>query len=128
MQSVTSNAVAVANSYSENETFTGRYWVNGKKIYRRVFGYTLTANNQSKSFSIPNYEKKITLYGNLRNPSGTDFCIPYHFADITNYYGTYCYINSRTSTLYFYPYSSNSSYFQTGSAVEITVEYTKTTD
>ena len=33
MQSVTSNAVAVANSYSTTEHFTGKYWIDGKPIY-----------------------------------------------------------------------------------------------
>ena len=37
MQSVTSNAVSKAMSYSTNEYFTGKYWVDGKKIYGRVF-------------------------------------------------------------------------------------------
>ena len=37
MQSVTSNAVANALSYSTSEVFTGKYWIDGKKIYRRTF-------------------------------------------------------------------------------------------
>jgi hypothetical protein len=36
MQSVTSNAVAKAMSYSTEEQFTGKYWIDGKKIYRLV--------------------------------------------------------------------------------------------
>lgn len=37
MHSVTSNAVSKAMSYSTSEYFTGKYWVDGKKIYGRVF-------------------------------------------------------------------------------------------
>jgi hypothetical protein len=37
MHSVTSNAVAVANSYSTSETLTGGKWINGKPIYRKVW-------------------------------------------------------------------------------------------
>ena len=40
MQSVTSNAVAKAMSYSTTEHFTGKYWIDGKKIYRNVVEYT----------------------------------------------------------------------------------------
>lgn len=45
MHSVSSNAVAKANSYSTSETFTGRYWIDGKPIYRKVInvnGYPST--------------------------------------------------------------------------------------
>ena len=37
MQSVTSNAVAVANSYSTTEQKTGGVWIDGKPIYRKVW-------------------------------------------------------------------------------------------
>ena len=37
MHSVSSNAVAVANSYSTTEQFTGRYWIDGKKIYKKTY-------------------------------------------------------------------------------------------
>ena len=36
MHSVTSNAVAKAMSYSTEEHFTGKYWIDGKKIYKKI--------------------------------------------------------------------------------------------
>ena len=36
MQSVTSNAVAKANSFYTTEVFTGKYFTNGKKIYKKT--------------------------------------------------------------------------------------------
>jgi hypothetical protein len=36
MQSVTSNAVARAGSYTADEHFTGRYWKNGRKIFEKT--------------------------------------------------------------------------------------------
>lgn len=44
MQSVTSNAVAKAGSYSTEEHFTGRYWIDGKKIYGSTFNITANVN------------------------------------------------------------------------------------
>ena len=37
MQSVSSNAVAEAGSYSTTEIFTGKYWTDGRKIYRKTY-------------------------------------------------------------------------------------------
>jgi hypothetical protein len=40
MHSVTSNAVAGALSYSENEVDTGLLWINGNKRYTKAFNFT----------------------------------------------------------------------------------------
>lgn len=37
MQSVTSNAVSKVMTYSTNEQFTGKYFIDGKKIYRKCY-------------------------------------------------------------------------------------------
>lgn len=42
MNSVTSNAVAAALSYLWTEVFTGKYWVNGKQIYRKTVSLAFT--------------------------------------------------------------------------------------
>lgn len=39
MHAVTSNAVFNAMSYSTEEVFTGKYWIDGKPIYRKCFYY-----------------------------------------------------------------------------------------
>ena len=68
MQSVTSNAVAKAGSYSTTEHKTGRYWIDGK----------------------PTYEKTIVL-SNL--VAGENVVNISDFRVLINYYG-YCYISS----------------------------------
>jgi hypothetical protein len=50
MQSVTSNAVAVANSYSTTEHFTEKYWIDGKKIYRKVSIATLNQQVDTSAY------------------------------------------------------------------------------
>lgn len=37
MQSVTSNAIAEVRSYATTEHFTGKYYIDGKPIFERVF-------------------------------------------------------------------------------------------
>lgn len=40
------------NTYSTNETFTGKYWIDGKKIYRKVCGKTtLSSANSNPSIA-----------------------------------------------------------------------------
>ena len=36
------NYIKAQNTYSTEETFTGKYWIDGKKIYRKVVVYTHT--------------------------------------------------------------------------------------
>ena len=43
MHSVTSNAVSAAGSYFTSEVNTGRKWINGKDIYRKVLEIPFTA-------------------------------------------------------------------------------------
>jgi hypothetical protein len=126
MQSVTSNAVSKANSYSESETFTGRYWTNGKKIYRKVYNLTSTIANMSTNLSsITNAETVITLRGVAIM---RDFIMPIPWGD-SNYSTTWCgYINmspnSKRPYLYIMTSGNNSYSFN----VIVIVEYTKTTD
>ena len=50
MQSVTSNAVSKVMTYSTSEQFTGKYFIDGKKIYRKCYIETNAgewSNNQT---------------------------------------------------------------------------------
>ena len=48
MQSVTSDAVSRALSYSMNEVFTGKYWKDGKKIYSKTIDCGALPNATTK--------------------------------------------------------------------------------
>ena len=50
MYSVTSNAVSEALSYSTEEVFTGSYWIDRKKIYKKVFVCSANATFASNSW------------------------------------------------------------------------------
>lgn len=47
MHSVSSNAVAESLSYSTTEQKTGKYWIDGKPIYRRVINIDNPPSNWS---------------------------------------------------------------------------------
>ena len=127
MHSVSSNAVAKALSYSTDEQFTGKYWIDGKKIYKKTIAYTLIQTEENMSFPIPNLAKKINLYGSLVLLNGVSFPVPYCFIERSMaFYEIYCYVESQV--LHIIPFSSAGSYFGIGSVLEVTIEYTKTTD
>jgi microcystin-dependent protein len=113
MHSVTSNAVAVANSYSTSEIFTGKYWIDGKPIYRKVIA----------NLSVVNDTVLVTGVDNLIQVGG--YFISSAYAKIALPYGS--------------PGSVTSAYIKDGETqiritsnqnvtVYITLEYTKTTD
>lgn len=127
MQSVTSNAVAKAMSYSITEKFSGKYWIDGKKIYSKTIIYNHTANSDSK-FSVPlgiannDFITKINYYTSLFND--------YQFFDK----GFWDIINNkdwvlsgfREKTKYTFRIGSNINGYTF--SLYIDIEYTKTTD
>ena len=78
MQSVTSNAVAKAMSYSTTEHFTGKYWIDGKKIYRNVVEYTSPVsiyNRWGDLLTIANVNQVISV-SVLEYRSGENWTVP----------------------------------------------------
>ena len=68
--------------YSTNETFTGMYWIDGKKIYRKVFDLgTLTTNvDQTIAHNISNLNAIIDIRGiAFRASSNSSIDIPYAY-------------------------------------------------
>ena len=110
MQSVTSNAVAVANSYSTSETFTGKYWIDGKKIYKKTY------YNLNIEITNPNRWYLIMPY-----PSVIDTITDYITIAITKqaFQNSLIYIQNGNLAIL----SS-----QSWSLGTLTLEYTKTTD
>lgn len=55
------------NHYSTDETFTGNYWIDGKKIYRKVIETTSPATAQDTIITpIANVANIINIYGMLQ--------------------------------------------------------------
>ena len=55
--------------YSENETFTGKYWINGKMIYSKVIHETIPASTdryEIQSFDGTNVDRIINWYGSVK--------------------------------------------------------------
>ena len=119
MQSVSSNAVAVANSYSTSETFTGRYWIDGKKIYRKCFSGSVTSTTQTISHGLGNTISDVVDIKAVIKISG--LFMPF------GYYNVY---NGSAQNVSVYINSGNLILLNTytGGTYKIIFEYTKTTD
>ena len=120
MHSVTSNAVAVANSYSITEHFTGKYWIDGKPIYRKVIDCGALPSNGQKTFQnvMSNTDKIIKITGATNNGIAT-ISLPY--STVNSYINIYC---PTKTDLIVEDNGDFSVYYQT----YVTLEYTKTTD
>ena len=66
------NYINNINKYSTSETFTGKYWVNGKPIYRKVFSFTLgsTVPADYVVANMPSNYEQVTLLYAIANMSG----------------------------------------------------------
>jgi len=119
MQSVTSNAVAVAGSYSTTEQFTGRYWIDGKKIYRKCFSGSVTSSNQTISHGLGNTISDVVDIKAVIKISG--LFMPF------GYYNVY---NGSAQNVSVYINSGNIVLLNTysGGTYKIILEYTKTTN
>lgn len=112
MNSVTSNAVAEAGSYSTDEIFTGKYWIDGKPIYRKVLIVPTTIiadGNSYKSLGVG-------------YPDNADTMFPltiFNFSTNTLYYNSYKPIQVA---------SSISGGITINAGTVIIIEYTKTTN
>ena len=66
--------------YSTEETFTGKYWIDGKKIYRKVLTGTFTGDNENDiNIAYLGTVNIVSMQGTINNGS---FIFP-----INNYYG-----------------------------------------
>lgn len=109
--------------YSTDETFTGMYWIDGKKIYRKVFDLQSNVNHNT-TLSIPNIEYSINYYGIFVAPWDSKYHpFPYY------HLGTEVFdlnVIDTNGVRLFAIWSGSSSYV--GAGTKIVVEYTKTTD
>lgn len=115
------------NHYSTDETFTGNYWIDGKKIYRKVLRNVTMPKGTKQSVAtvnvphgISNAGNFIVLEGMLRWSSGNQIKIPDHepIDDVV----VRMHVNATNVVL-------EANYDLTGYAANfIILEYTKTTD
>ena len=71
-------------NYSTTEQFTGKYWIDGKKIYRK---YTVTGtlpNNTRKSVphNVSNLNRVIGITGMAYDSNGNQITLPFNNIDV----------------------------------------------
>ena len=121
MHSVTSNAVAVAGSYTADEHFTGRYWKNGRKIFEKTI-YMGVAYFSSVPHGISNLDFVIFLGGTSPANNGQTRPIPFVFYGNTEWS---CGVGCDSANVFI---EAGSLFCNYHSTAEITMLYTKTTD
>lgn len=83
---VNNNAVILrgATTYSLNETNTGKTWIDGKPIYRKVLNCGALPNNSDKliNVNVSNINNVINLFGIGISTTGTCFPLPYVYNNL----------------------------------------------
>lgn len=112
---------AIGDTYSTEETFTGKYWIDGKKIYRKtITGITSTG---TKSHNISNFGEIIDFYGRITKSAGGQEPIPRTVLNSPEVYSIA--VGDFSTTGFYIEFGSNYTNVQKG---VLTLEYTKTTD
>ena len=109
--------------YSQNETDTGKIWIDGKKIYRKVVncGYLLKDDTLIVKHNIENINKIIKVNGIGYQDGGDCLPIPYIY-NVPQGQGSISLYANKTS-IEMVTYGD-----RTDVRVLITLEYTKTTN
>ena len=121
------NVVAQINtqrSYSTEEVNTGKTWIDGKPIYRKVLTATLQTNEEVLNLTVSHQLQSLVSVKGLLSKGNVDFVIPYCFIDGSYIFQIYTYCQG--SNLFVIPRSSDGTYFNAGCVVRMIVEYTKT--
>ena len=73
------------NSYSTSETFTGKYWIDGKPIYKKTIDCGALPNTDTKNVAhnITSFNKIINIYG-YAYASSSQNSVPLPFSSPTN--------------------------------------------
>jgi hypothetical protein len=118
------NTLNEQRSYSTEEVNTGKKWIDGKPIYRKVLTATLQTNEEVLNLTVSHQLQSLVSVKGLLSKANTDFVIPYCFIDGSTIYQIYTYCQG--SNLFVIPCSSDGTYFNAGCIVRMIVEYTKT--
>lgn len=73
------DVIEAKGTYSTTETDTGKVWIDGKKIYRKVVDIGTLPNNATKSVAhnIANIGDYCIVSGQVKSSGGTSFPIPH---------------------------------------------------
>ena len=112
---------AIRDTYSTEETFTGKYWFDGKKIYRKVIIGTTPSSNDTQMLYLDNVEELVDLKGFINSWESNR--IPINSFSNTN---DFVRIFATTINPLRVNFNSVSAYFN--QPYKIIIEYTKTTD
>lgn len=108
--------------YSQSETDTGKIWIDGKKIYRKVAIKTITTPgslNIIDGFDVSLINDIISISGSIKQPSGAITPISYYVNESD---GAFIYMSKDLNS-----FVLNGKQFGIGNVILI-VEYTKTTN
>ena len=116
-------------NYSTEEQKIGT-WIDGKPVYRKVFSYTTTSNNQMLDFTVNNIDTVVDMYGSVSSPrtsqASINLPIPYTLIDSQGHkYYAYTYIQGNLLRLVLNS-DAEADYFPVGTKVSLIIEYTKT--
>lgn len=108
--------------YSQNEIDTGKIWIDGKKIYRKIIDFGTLPNNNLKSVShgISDIDTIISLNGITFTEAKTATGLSYAHAESKNEVSLFL----EKTTVNIRTYGNKANYTKT----YITIEYTKTTN
>lgn len=112
-------------TYSTSETNTGKTWIDGKPIYRKVLTFTTgsSAGDMSVNIGESNIDKVVYSYGfTFRDSDGEERPMPNIYRNMSSEYALAIYSTTRTGVQLTYGGS------RTNMSGYIIVEYTKTTD
>lgn len=112
------------NNYSTEETFTGKYWINGKPIYRKVIDIGVLPNNTILEIDTgldSTIVRPINMHGYAYNStSGAFLMLPYLIDGDGSIYLAYIASTSK--------FRITTTTDRTHLNAYIVLEYTKTTD
>lgn len=124
MQSNIENAIG--GVYSIEETFTGKYWIDGKKIYRKVMNLGALPNAEQKQYTwnIENINEVVDfkIYA-IDTSNNSQLTLPYVYPSTSylHYWITVEYLNTTSVVIV-------TGIDRSKLNLRVILEYTKTTD
>lgn len=122
---ITTNTTKITNlqTYSTSETNTGKTWIDGKPIYRKVFSFTTPNDNNDYTITtnISNMMTALYCYGGIIQGNGSLTPIPTAIDFSGVIYSTSVRVYQSNIV-----YKGNAAYGN--SSAYVVIEYTKTTD
>lgn len=113
-------------NYSTEEQYTGKHWIDGKKIYQKTFHFTNTKSGQYTQ-NLPNFGQLISLEGSINSPATSWVPITYsNPGNVSNYTAT-AFVENITETSIVLNLSMGSG-LGTPANIYVTLRYTKTTE